>query len=130
MRAGRNARFRSARGEEERRCAMRKDETAAGPKLSHLQRNRLRKEANSMRPALIIGKKGIGEETLKQLDALLEARGLVKIKLLDSCPVDRDEAAGTFERELGCATVLRIGRVLVCYRRRKRRNRKAERRGR
>ena len=52
------------------------------------QRAYLRGLANTMTPIFQIGKNGVEETFLRQLEEALEARELIKIKVLDSSVYD------------------------------------------
>ena len=85
--------------------------------LTSKQRAQLRGLANSIDTILHIGKDGIGDNLIKQADDALEARELVKGKVLDN-NIDYD--AKTAAEELAKATrsevVQVIGNKFVLYR--------------
>ena len=85
--------------------------------LTSKQRAQLRGLANSIDTILHIGKDGIGDNLIKQADDALEARELVKGKVLDN-NIDYD--AKTAAEELAKATrsevVQVIGTKFVLYR--------------
>ena len=80
------------------------------------ERAALRKEANKLTAIQQIGHGGIGEEFVKNTDAALTARELVKMKVLETSPVDAREAADTLASELGAEVIQVIGRCFVLYR--------------
>ena len=84
--------------------------------LNSRQRAQLRGLANSIDTILQIGKSGIGEQTLKQIDDALEARELIKIRTLETCPVTSREAADSVAEKLGADVVQVIGSRIVLYR--------------
>ncbi|MDD4076303.1 MAG: YhbY family RNA-binding protein, partial [Eubacteriales bacterium] len=57
------------------------------------QRGALRRMANPLQPIFQIGKGGIGENLLKQLDDALQARELITISVLESADVTAGEAS-------------------------------------
>ncbi len=85
--------------------------------LTSKQRAQLRGLANGLDTILQIGKEGIGENLIKQADDALEARELIKGKVLDN-NIDYD--ARTAAEELAKATrsevVQVIGTKFVLYR--------------
>ena len=84
--------------------------------LTSKQRAQLRGLANSIDTILIVGKDGIGDNLVKQADDALEARELIKGKVLENCMLTSREAA----EELAAATrsdvVQVIGTKFVLYR--------------
>ena len=85
--------------------------------LTSKQRAQLRAMANSLDPIVIIGKDGIGENLVKQANDALEARELIKGRVLDN-NIEYD--ARTAAEELAVATrsevVQVIGSKFVLYR--------------
>ena len=85
--------------------------------LTSKQRAQLRGLANSIDTILIIGKDGIGDNLVKQADDALEARELIKGRVLDN-NIDYDARAAA--EELAKATrsevVQVIGTKFVLYR--------------
>ena len=61
--------------------------------LNSKQRAQLRGLANSIDTILIIGKDGIGENLIKQANDALEARELIKGKVLENSLMSAREAA-------------------------------------
>ncbi len=84
--------------------------------LNSRQRAQLRGLANSFDTILQIGKGGISEQTLKQIDDALEARELIKIRTLETCPVTSREAADSIAQKIGADVVQVIGSRIVLYR--------------
>ena len=64
-----------------------------------------------------IGKSGITEETVRQLAAALEARELIKVKVLESSPVSAAEAARYVSNQTVSECVQVIGNKFVLYKR-------------
>ena len=85
--------------------------------ITSKQRAYLRGLANSLDPIFQIGKNGAGdEEQLKQIGFALEARELIKLHVLESCPVSVREAAGIVAEGCGADVVSVIGYKFVLYR--------------
>ena len=61
--------------------------------LNSRQRAQLRGLANSLDTIFQIGKGGVTENTVKQVDDALEARELIKLRVLETSPVSSREAA-------------------------------------
>jgi len=83
------------------------------------QRAQLRSMANTVQALYQIGKGGVTPEVQEQLDAALEARELIKVTVLESCPVEAKEALTTLCERLHAEPVQCIGRKITLYRRSK-----------
>lgn len=88
----------------------------AVPEMSGKQRAALRSLANDIQPVFQIGKGGLTEEIYRQIGNALEARELVKITVLESCPVSVRNAADLCSLSLGAHVVSVVGRRMVLYR--------------
>ena len=84
--------------------------------LNSRQRAQLRGLANSYDTILQIGKSGISEQTIKQIDDALEARELIKLRVLETSPVTSREAANAVAEKLGADVVQVIGTRFILYR--------------
>lgn len=84
--------------------------------LTGKQRAFLRREANGIPALYQIGKDGITDNLMRQLDDALEARELIKVHLLDSALLDIRETADGVAKKLGADTVQTIGSRFVLYR--------------
>lgn len=85
--------------------------------ISAKQRAALRAMANTLQPIFQIGKGGIGENMLAQLDDALDARELIKISVLESAGMTAREASETLCAALRAEPVQSVGRKLTLYRR-------------
>ncbi len=81
------------------------------------QRAYLRCLANDMQPIFQIGKNGIEESFLKQVRDALEARELIKIKVLENSGFTAREASDFICKEIKCEGVQAIGSKIVLYKR-------------
>ena len=79
------------------------------------QRAYLRGLANNMDPIFQLGKNGIEETFLKQLEEALEARELIKIKVLENSGLAAREASNTICEKIGCEGIQAIGSKRVLY---------------
>lgn len=85
-------------------------------KLTPAQRSELRSQAHGLAPVVMIGDSGLTPAVMKEIDASLNAHGLIKIRVLGD---DRDARVGHYETicaELSAAPVQHIGKLLVIYR--------------
>ncbi len=85
-------------------------------KLTPAQRSDLRSQAHGLAPVVMIGDSGLTPAVMKEIDASLNAHGLIKIRVLGD---DRDARVSHYESicaDLGAAPVQHIGKLLVVYR--------------
>ncbi|MCC9683086.1 ribosome assembly RNA-binding protein YhbY [Streptococcus agalactiae] len=83
--------------------------------LTSKQRAFLKSEAHSMRPIIQIGKNGLNNQIKTSVRNALDARELIKVTLLQNTDEDIHDVAEVLEDEIGCDTVLKIGRILILY---------------
>ncbi len=76
----------------------------------------LRGMANTMDTILQIGKTGITDQTIKQVDDALLARELIKIRTLETSPTSSRESADLIAQKIGADVVQVIGSKIVLYR--------------
>ncbi len=84
--------------------------------LNSRQRAQLRGLANDFETILQVGKMGISENTVKQVDDALEARELIKMSVLETCPLTSREAADQLAKEVRADVVQVIGRKFILFR--------------
>ena len=84
--------------------------------LTSKHRAQLRAMANSLDPIVIIGKDGIGENLIKQANDALEARELIKGKVLENSLMSAREAAEELAPVTRSEVVQVIGTKFVLYR--------------
>ena len=87
--------------------------------LNGKQKRFLRGLGHGLKPVITIGKGEITEAVCLETVAALESHELIKVKILESCLMDRYEVA----EELGKACVAEVaqvlGRTLLLYRQKK-----------
>lgn len=84
--------------------------------LTGKQRSHLKGIANTMDPLFQLGKSGITENFLKQIDIALESREVVKVKILKNNFLDPTEVAIQIASELKAEFVQSMGSKFVIYR--------------
>ena len=84
--------------------------------LTSKQRAQLRGLANDLDTILYIGKDGVGPSLIKQADDALEARELIKGKVLENSPLSTREGAEELARAARAEVVQVIGSKFVLYR--------------
>lgn len=85
--------------------------------LTSKQRAKLKSIAASTETILQVGKGGVGDPLVKQVDDALTARELIKLHVLDSSPEEPGELAQALAEATSSEVVQVIGRRLVLYRR-------------
>ena len=83
--------------------------------LNSRQRAQLRGLANSFETILQVGKSGVSENTVKQVSDALEARELIKLRTLETCPTSPRETAEEIAEKTGADVVQVIGTRFVLY---------------
>jgi len=84
--------------------------------LTSKQRAQLRGLANGIDTILIVGKDGVGDNLVKQADDALEARELIKGRVLENSMLTSREAAEELSRLTRSEVVQVIGTKFVLYR--------------
>lgn len=84
--------------------------------LTGKQRAYLRGLANAIEPIFLIGKGGLNDNMLADIDAALEARELIKVKILNNSMADPREASNEVAEMTGADVVQVIGGNFVLYR--------------
>jgi len=85
--------------------------------ISSKQRSHLRSLANGLEDIFQLGKSGIEENFLKQIDQVIEIRELIKIKVLSTSGLTAREASDIICGKLNCEGIQAIGSKMVIYRR-------------
>ena len=83
--------------------------------LTSKQRAYLRSMANGIDTIFQIGKGGVTDEICRQLDAALEARELIKVRVLQNSDYSAKEAANEIADAIGADVVSVIGSKFVLY---------------
>lgn len=83
--------------------------------LTGKQRSYLKGKAHTLDPIFQLGKSGLTENFLKQVEEALEARELIKIKILQNCELDPTSTANEIVEKLNAEFVQSIGSKFVIY---------------
>ncbi len=87
--------------------------------MTSKQRAYLRGLANTMEPIFQIGKGGISEVLIEQLDNAIEARELIKITVLETAPGSAKELAVQIANSTNSEVVQTIGNKITLFRQKK-----------
>ena len=83
--------------------------------ITSKQRAYLRSLSQNLDTIFQIGKGGITDETCKQISNALEARELIKLRVLDNSEYTAKEAANEIAEVVGCDVVSCVGTKFVLY---------------
>ncbi|MDF0728564.1 ribosome assembly RNA-binding protein YhbY [Cytobacillus sp. S13-E01] len=83
--------------------------------LTGKQKRYLRAKAHHLDPIFQVGKGGVTENMVKQIDIALEARELIKVSVLQNCEEDKDNVAGRLSKGAKAELVQVIGNTIVLY---------------
>lgn len=78
----------------------------------------LRGLANTIEPIFQVGKLGINNNLIKQVDDALEARELIKLTVLETAPSDAKDIAIELANNTNSIVVQVMGRKITLYRKR------------
>ncbi len=84
--------------------------------LTSKQRAYLRGMAQTYDTIFQVGKSGISDNMCEQISNALEARELIKLRVLDNCDYSAKEAANEIAEAVGADVVQVIGTRFVLYR--------------
>lgn len=84
--------------------------------ITSKQRSFLRSLAHNIDPMVYIGKAGVTDNVIKEIDQCLEARELVKIKIQEGAELDAKATANELAPQLRAEFVQAIGRKFTLYR--------------
>lgn len=87
--------------------------------MTSKQRAYLRSLANSVTAILQIGKNGINNNLIKQVDDALEARELIKVSVLETAPEEKRILAEELASSTNSILVQIVGNKITLYRARK-----------
>ena len=83
--------------------------------LTGKQKGFLRSEAHHLQPIFQIGKSGLTESVIHQIDEALESKVLIKVNILQNCDEDKKEIAAKLDGQEGIEVVQVIGNTLILY---------------
>ena len=84
--------------------------------ISQLQRRHLKKLAHHLKPVVIVGNAGLGENVLNEIELALQHHELIKVRLNGEDKQQRETMIAQIVSHTSCEQVLRIGHVAAFYR--------------
>ncbi|ERI07952.1 ribosome assembly RNA-binding protein YhbY [Aneurinibacillus aneurinilyticus] len=83
--------------------------------LKGKQKRYLRSLAHHLNPIFQVGKGGVNENLITQVEEALEVRELLKISVLNNCSEDKNDVAEEIAAGSGADIVQIIGNTIVLY---------------
>ncbi len=87
--------------------------------MTSKQRAYLRALANKISPIFQVGKNGLNDNLIKQINDALEARELIKFKILETAPDDNYSLAQSIASDTNSDLVQIVGNIATLYRKKK-----------
>lgn len=87
--------------------------------ITSKQRSYLKRMGHELDPVAYIGKNDLTDNVIKEIDNLLEARELIKVKIQEGSLLEPKQTANEIAETLGAEFVQAIGRKFILYRRSK-----------
>ncbi len=84
-------------------------------KMTGKQKRYLRAIAHTLKPVVNLGKHGLSPETKNEIDTQLLEHELIKLKVLDSCPISKKECVNLLTYENSLEVVQIIGKTLTLF---------------
>ncbi|MRG86665.1 ribosome assembly RNA-binding protein YhbY [Salinibacillus xinjiangensis] len=83
--------------------------------LTGKQKRFLRSKAHHLKPIFQVGKAGVNDNLITQINEALEKRELIKVSILQNCFEDKDEVAKEIAEKSNSQLVQLIGLTIVLY---------------
>jgi RNA-binding protein len=84
--------------------------------LTGKQKRHLRGLGHGLKPVVLIGKKEVDTGLIQETDAALAYHELIKVKVLENCPIDRHEAAEVLSEATRSDVAQVLGKTFLLYR--------------
>jgi RNA-binding protein len=84
--------------------------------LTGKQKRYLRGLGHDLKPVILVGKGEVNEPLLQETASALESHELIKVKILESCLMDRHEVSEALAAACGAEVAQVLGRTLLLYR--------------
>jgi RNA-binding protein len=83
--------------------------------LTGKQKRYLRSLAHHLTPVTQVGKGGVSDNMIEQINLALEAHELIKVSILQNCEEDKEAVAEELAERSGAELVQLIGKTVVLY---------------
>ena len=84
--------------------------------ITSKQRSFLRALGHKLDPIVFLGKGGLTENVIKEMDTILEQRELIKVKLQDGCELQPKDVAQEVSEKIKADVIQVIGHKFILYR--------------
>jgi len=84
--------------------------------LTGKQKRHLRALGHNLKPLILIGKKEIEDSLIAEANAALDAHELIKVKLLESCMLNKHEASERLAFSCNADIAQVLGKTFLLYR--------------
>ena len=84
--------------------------------LTSHQRKEKRADAHHLDPVVLIGGDGLTPAVIREIDAALNAHGLIKVRVFSDERTSREAMLATLTDQLDAAAIQHIGKLLVLWR--------------
>lgn len=82
-----------------------------------MEHKELKEQAKNLEPVIRIGKFGVTDNVHQEVEKLLKKRKLIKIKILNNCPVeDKDGLIRNIIEKSGALLISKVGYMFSIYR--------------
>jgi RNA-binding protein len=83
--------------------------------LTGKQKRFLRALGHSLKPVVLVGKGDVSEALIKETSEALASHELIKVKILESCFMDRNDVGAELSAACGADVAQVLGRTLLLY---------------
>lgn len=85
-------------------------------KLTGKQVRYLKGLGHHLKPLVMLGRDGLSENVIKAANEVLAAHELIKVKIGNGCPLDRQEAVDVVAEKTGSEIVQILGKTFLLFR--------------
>lgn len=83
--------------------------------LTGKQKRYLRSKAHHLKPIFQVGKEGVNDNMITQINEALEKRELIKVTVLQNCLDDKEDVASELVEGTNAELVQIIGAIIILY---------------